>query len=53
MGNQAEYLGLDVCPVDVAGLGDCDEVASIEDRGNAFDIKELRGERRWVGRGEC
>ena len=50
--DQAENLGLDVCPLRVACLGHGDKVGAVEDRGDALDVEELGCERRRVWWGQ-
>ena len=41
--DEAKHLGLDVAPVGVAALGDCDVIRAVEDGADAVDVHELRG----------
>lgn len=50
--DDAEDLGLDVCPVRIASFRHGNEVGSVEDGGDTLDIEEFGGEGRWVWRSE-
>lgn len=50
--DETEHFRLDVCPVGVAGLGHGDEIAAVEDRCDAVDVQEVRGQWRGVRRSE-
>lgn len=50
--DETEHLGLDVGPVGIARLGHGDEFRSVEDGRHTVDVQQVRGQRRWVGRGD-
>lgn len=50
--DETEYLGLDVGPVGIACLGHGDEFRSVEDGRDTFDVQQVCGQGRWVGRGD-
>ena len=50
LGDERKHLRADVGPVGVGRLGHGDEVGAVEDRGDAVNVHELRGQWRRVGR---
>jgi len=50
--DNAENLGLDVCPVRVTAFRHGDEVCAVEDGCDTLDVEQFGSERRWVWWGE-